>query len=71
MRKRTWDGHNINYRIPAPMAEILDQIVGENAGIHDIKSRRDLIIRILSQFIINYCPEDKYAQALKTLTFTN
>jgi len=57
-------GPTVNYYIPRTMAEALDRIledvsVGEK---HDIKSRSELISRILSNFI-GYFDEDTYTKA--------
>jgi hypothetical protein len=57
-------GPTVNYYIPRTMAEALDRIleditVGEK---HDIKSRSELISRVLSEFI-GYFDVDTYTKA--------
>jgi hypothetical protein len=61
-------GPTVNYYIPREMAEALDRIledisVGEK---HDIKSRSELISRILSNFI-GYFDVDTYTKARVSL----
>jgi hypothetical protein len=58
-------GKIVTYFITKDMANKLDKIVQLEADKHGIKSRNDLIIRILSHFMGAYFfDNDKFARAL-------
>ncbi|MFI5424481.1 MAG: hypothetical protein ACHQXG_06805 [Nitrososphaerales archaeon] len=58
-------GKIVTYFITKDMANKLDKIVSLESDKHGIKSRNDLIIRILSHFMGSYFyKDDKFARAL-------
>ena len=58
-------GKVVSYYITREMADVLDKILTDNQKRHGIKSRNDLILKILSTFIGSYYFEqDKFYQTL-------